>query len=596
MTRTALVFAVACLAFAVPRAQQAPARDASPFTPVPAGTAGISGSVLDSANQPVRRATVEITSDMRLNRSTIADDSGRFAFTNLPKGRFTITASKSGYPSMSYGASRPNRTGSGLLLAEGQQATNIVLKVARGAVITGTVFDDHGQPMPGVPVMAYEVRTSLGGERTFNNAQTVAMSFTTDDLGVYRVFGLQPGEYTVGTAWYFNSRGGMRIPSDAEIRAAFDATHPAPPPPGTQPAPSGPPPIFNFTPVFIPDTVNPLNAETVVLATGEVREGVDLHMQFRRVVSLEGRISGPNGPVSNARLVLNRITEVESMRVGTFYRAAADGTFGAPNLIPATYLIIAETPAADGQPGMYAQASFNVTGNETEPVQIALMLQPSMTMTGSVVFTGSGALPKPDLSKVYVFLSPTEDTGQTNGITAPDIDASGHFSITGVRPGRYTTFVNIQPAPPAGQPAWRLLSVIADGTDVTDLPIEIGAAGPPVMTLTFTDRASELSGALTSASGQPATDYFVVVFPDDERYWAGGGIPIPRRIQSTRPDATGHYIFRGLPAGNYRLAVTTDLVQYDLRDRGALLKLKDQSQPVTVSLETPTTLNVKVGG
>lgn len=590
MTRTALVFAVACLAMAALRAQRAPARDASPFTPVPTGTAGISGVVLDDANQPIRRATVEIVGDMKLDRSTIADENGSFAFTNLPKGRFTVTASKSGYPPMSYGASRPNRAGSGLLLADGQQAAHLMIKLARGAVITGTVYDDHGQPMPGVPVMAYEVRTSLGGERTFNNAATVASSFTTDDTGTYRVFGLQPGEYTIGTAWFFGSRGGMRIPTDAEIRAAFDAAHPVPAAPGSQPAPAGPPPIFNFTPVFIPDAVNPLSAATVVLAAGEIREGVDLHMQFRRVVSLEGRVSGPNGPVSNARIVLHRITEVAAMQIGSFYTGAADATFGAPNLIPATYQVIVETPAANGQPQMFAQATFNVTGDETEPIRLALALQPSMTMTGSVRFTG--ALAQPDLSKVNVFLLATEETGDTNSITAPTIDASGRFSITGVRPGRYTVSVNVQPAPAAGQPAWRLLALTADGAEVTDLPIEVGVAGPPVLALTFTDRASELSGSLTTGSGQPATDYFVVVFPEDERYWTPGS----RRIVSARPDATGHYLFRGLPAGNYRLAVTTDLVAYDLRDRGALQRLKDQSQPVTVTLDAPTTLNVKIGG
>jgi hypothetical protein len=151
---------------------------------------------------------------------------------------------------------------------------------------------------------------------------------------------------------------------------------------------------------------------------------------------------------------------------------------------------------------------------------------------------------------------------------------------------------NTGAAPPPGQPGWRVLSALADGHDVTDLPIEVANGAAPALTVTFTDQAAELSGTLTSAAGQPATDYFVVLLPADPRYWS----PISRRILSGRPDATGHYIFRGLPAGEYRLAVTTDLVSGDLQDRGTLQRLSDQSQAVTLRLGETATCDVKIGG
>ena len=76
---------------------QAPPRDV-PSVPPPTGTAGLAGVVKDLDGSPVRRATVKIAGDMRLDRLTVADDEGKFAFDGLPAGRFTITALKAGYP------------------------------------------------------------------------------------------------------------------------------------------------------------------------------------------------------------------------------------------------------------------------------------------------------------------------------------------------------------------------------------------------------------------------------------------------------------------------------------------------------------------
>ena len=108
-----------------------PTRDAATGVTVPSGTAALAGIVIDGEKQPVRRASVSISGDMRLNRRTVTDDAGRFQFADLPAGRFTITAAKAGYPETSYGAKRPFRTGSGVMLAEGQRLTDIQLPLAQ---------------------------------------------------------------------------------------------------------------------------------------------------------------------------------------------------------------------------------------------------------------------------------------------------------------------------------------------------------------------------------------------------------------------------------------------------------------------------------
>jgi protocatechuate 3,4-dioxygenase beta subunit len=571
---------------------QAP-RDANPVAAVPIGTASLSGVVVDGEKQPLRRASVAISGDMRLNRRTVTDDAGRFTFVDLPGGRFTITAEKPGYPSMSYGAKRPFRAGSGVLIAEGQKLSGLVLQLAKGAVFTGTVFDDRGQPMPGVPIMAWEVRTSLSGERTLDFPATGGESVTTDDRGVYRIFGLPPGEYTIGTAWFFSSFGNdVRVPTDAEIRAAFQLlTQAAAGGPASAAPPAGAPapPTYNFTPVFYPSAVDPLAAVVMPIAAGEERDGVDIHMQFRPMSRIDGVVVGPDGPVAQARMGLFRRSRVQALNSTSFWASKPDGTFSTASLPPMNYIVLAEMPAVADKPGLWATADVTITG--AEPVNVTLTMQPSMTVTGKFVFDGATLKPPADFTRLRANLFGAEGTAASNSMVSAT-DASGSFTIANVTPGRYRVNIGLPAAAGTGGPIWNVKSVVADGRDVTDVLIDIAPGGAPSVTVTLWDQVTELSGTLLSASGQPATDYFVVALPADREYWT----TLTRRIASARPDATGRYIFRNLPPGEYRIAVTTDLVQRDLQDTTALQRLLEASAPVKIGAGEKKIFDLKTGG
>ena len=94
----------------------------------------------------------------------LTDDSGVFDLTELPAGRYTLTVSKSGFVSLSYGQRRPLQAGTPLQLADGQQLKGIEFQLPRGSVIGGRVLDEDGDAMPGVMVrvMRYQY---LQGER-----------------------------------------------------------------------------------------------------------------------------------------------------------------------------------------------------------------------------------------------------------------------------------------------------------------------------------------------------------------------------------------------------------------------------------------------
>src|SRR5207247_499269 len=79
-------------------------------------------------------------------RGMLTDDSGIFDLTELPAGRYTLTVSKSGFVSLSYGQRRPLQAGTPLQLADGQTLKGIEFQLPRGSVIGGRGFGGPGGP------------------------------------------------------------------------------------------------------------------------------------------------------------------------------------------------------------------------------------------------------------------------------------------------------------------------------------------------------------------------------------------------------------------------------------------------------------------
>jgi protocatechuate 3,4-dioxygenase beta subunit len=564
---------------------QDPVRDTTARS-APVGTAGIAGVIRDETGRSLRRASVVISGDMAMQRGTITDDDGRFAFANLPAGRFTITASKPAYPSASYGARRPNRPGAGVLVSDGQQVTDIAITLARGAVITGTVFDEQGQPIPGVPVMPWEVRASLSGQRTLDMPATGGVATTTDDHGEFRFFGLPPGEYTVGTSWFYSGlAGNVRVPSDAEIQEAFQAA--SNPTAGARPPAVRPDtaPGYNYAKVFHPNTLDPMTAATVQLHAGEVRNGMDVHMQFRPMSKIEAVVSGPEGTVSGARISIARTSNVSALNSVLVSSVPPTGRYESPSLGPGDYTVTVQTQAAADRPAMWAMRS--VTLVDAEPMPVALELQPAMTLTGRVVFDSISQVPPPFPSVRVSFYGVSRSTWAT--LPAVTVDATGTFTRDGVLPAGFRVGASVADG---SSSRWTLKSVTMGGQDVTDLPVELRPGESAPLIVTMTDRMSEVSGTLIDPAGQPSTDYFVVAIAADRAYWT----PLSRRIVSSRPDARGRFLFRALPAGEYRLAATTDLVSADLQEVRELEALLTQSIPFELGLGEKKTIDIRVAG
>jgi len=561
------------------------------------GTAQIAGTVVtaDTARTPVRRALVVLRSEDGTRLEAVADDAGAFAFTDLPANRYSLQASKGGFIPTNFGSKRPGGSGTPIVAADGQRVT-APMTLLQGSVITGVVRDEQGRPVPRVGVTAQRYGVSFQtGERelqslTIGSAGLAVPSYAveafpgtaeTDDRGIYRIYGLPPGEYLISAS--VRSRDAsiltatevhqvsaadvqraerlLRGPGSATAGTATDRADDS---------------RVDYVPVYHPAALTAAEATTITLGAADERPGVDVLLRLVPTATIRGTVTALDGsPVYNAQVSVMEPGYAPG-RVGRATRSNEDGDFVIAGIPPGRYQM-----QASGYPvRLFALSEVAVEGRD---ISVALTAAPGITMSGRIVFDGASRAPAPSAMLVYL-------QRQTFATVSPlyEVSPDGTFKLSSIPPGRYRLGLNGRPPP-----GWILRSTMVNGVDASDVGFDIKPnedIGNVVVTLT--DRPAEISGVLMSADGQPAPEYGIVVFSADARYH----VARTRRTQYVRPDISGRFIARDLPAGDYLISAVTDVEDGQWNDP-AFLKALAASAPlkITVGEGEKKIQNIRIG-
>ena len=215
-------------------------------------------------------------------------------------------------------------------------------------------------------------------------------------------------------------------------------------------------------------------------------------------------------------------------------------------------------------PPASAWSDVSVAGGGTS--NVTLSMEPPRKLMGRLVL--EGAARPPALKEIRIEMSALRGS-HGSGV---NINEDGTFEIENLSPGRYAISVGGFGAP------WSLSSVSVGGVEALDAFLEMPRdRDVRDVAVTLRDREAELSGSVSDAAGRPASERTVVVFPSDDRLWAGF-----MRVQAEFLPADGTFVFKNLRPGRYLLAVVDGVEAGEWLDPAFLRNLLPAAVPVTI--------------
>lgn len=391
--------------------------------------AEISGRAIDAqTSEPIAHAHLTVHVNAPGNQYAdlvlLTDSAGAFAASNLPEGTAQISGEKAGYVPASL---------SRVPLSDKPAQPPLVMRLTRQAVIEGTVVDENNVGLPSTLVQLFQYRALNGWRRLMGGA-----SDHTDETGEFRISGLSPGRYYLGTTAPFER---LRNPKK-----------------------------LVYPPTLYPDATDTNSALPI-----DLQPGSDEHIKvrLRAVVShqIRGRITAAGRP--NVGLRAQDLDRFPLPLVVSSNWDEKTGTFTIRDAPPGTYILEVRT-TLDGRQLLGAR-TITVADGDLDGILIEPRAVPEVT--GRVFLDGKALSPG---AASYVTLQSPQRTAGAK------IEDDGSFRATNVEPGTYRVFVNA---------ASYYVQSFQQGTyDVRRDGITVGDSAPDPIEIQLRSQAATIEG------------------------------------------------------------------------------------------------------
>ena len=555
----------------------------------------ISGRVVDAGTgRPISAAIVSIGGGAVARREEgpgqapvriLTGADGRFLFTGLAPGSFTVTATKNGYATGASGRRRPNGAPQPVVITAAERARSVDVRMWKNGSIGGTVIDEAGEPVVGVRVAALVRSSSFGQPRFVPTASTGL----TDDRGMYRFGNLLPGDYIVlvappnlsvkATVFEAVARTG-RVTS--ELSAAMvgagvnsmlvhgDAVLPLGR--GSAMPPTSRGRLMVYPPTLHPSATSAAQPSVITLASGEERSGIDVQLAPVPTSRISGTLIGTGGPADQSRVMLvpARSDEIPSDMVASVSATDPTGAFVFA-AVPAGQYTLRALSGGDSRSGQmqWVEMPLSVSGDDIDGV--TAVLAPPLKISARMQFDGPRPPPQPSGRFTSVFNLEAVDR-PTGPLSIAGSLTDGVLTMTGYMPGRYRVRVTNSPE------GWMFKGAMLNSVDVSEMPFDL-TRDVTDLVLVFTDRWSGISGTVQGAG--PDAEATVVVFPTDAQAWSAAGNN-PRRLKSTRASAAGAFGFGSLPPGDYYVTAIREEDAAEWREPATLEMLARDALRLTI--------------
>jgi Carboxypeptidase regulatory-like domain len=497
----------------------------------------IAGTVVSATTgAPLSQARISVaeTKDRGKVISMITSEEGRFAFSQLKAGKYSLQGAKRGFISAAY--EQHEQYSTAIVTGPEYSTENLVFRLTPMALITGHVFDEFGDPVRSAQVALYFENHGAGMSRITSYSNS-----SSDDRGFFDFSMLRPGKYYISVTakpWY----------------AMHPVTAPGAADSPTQILPSLD--VAYLTTYY--NSATEADSATPIEVKGGDRLELDMHLNPVPALHLVFRIPQDGNGQSNGfsmpllqKHVFDSVEYVQSDGM----RPVAPGVYELTGVAPGRYSVRVKN-ADSGQLEQSADVDLVRDGQDLNDSRGEKLgsLKLSLKMPGDETLPKQYGVGLQDSKRRIVAYKQGDSTGQ---ITFEDL-APGSYAILVYSPtGQYSV---VRTSSQAGDSPGHSVNIAAGAALELTAPLSVGIVS--------------IEGVVRKKD-KPVAGVMVALVPNDPV----AHVELFRRDQS---DSDGTFVLRGVIPGSYTVVAVEDAWGLEWSQPSVLARYVQHGQNLTI--------------